>query len=73
MTLRTKLPYLDILPTHFQRFDHGKEVQQDVPASWKLQADDRLLWECAQFGGIAEVVSCAVQGELNHATFKKVS
>jgi hypothetical protein len=53
---------------NFQAFDHGKVVEQGY-SSMKLKEGDCFRWDCAQFCGIAVVVS----HENNNLKFRKLS
>ncbi len=50
---------VEILMTHFQKFDHNEEVVEHVPQEWNLKEGDQVSWELAQFYGVARVVSVA--------------
>ena len=48
-----------ISATHFYEFDHGQAINELVPVGWALKPGDVVDWECAQYDGRAEVVSCS--------------
>jgi|GEM_PF-2263665 hypothetical protein len=52
-----KVPWITICLGHFQKFDKGKIVKEIVPEEYDLQPGEIFHWECAQFYGLAEVVS----------------
>jgi hypothetical protein len=58
MALRRNIDgYLTIALTHFQEFDQGQEVQQNLPFRWNLQPGDKVEWECGHnHNGIAEII-----------------
>jgi len=72
--MRTSLPFVEILCSRFQEFDHGEHIEQLIPASYRLQTGDQFYWSCAQFDGIAEVVSCAEpEAEYTLCVIKKIT
>ncbi len=73
MRFRNELPYLMISLTSFQVFDHNNEIKERIPDGWDLLMGDRIPWECAQFDGIAEVISCKVVKGHQVCIIKKVS
>ena len=64
---------LTIAAAHFQTFDHGTEIVQNVPRSWNLEPGDEVRWQCAQFDGFARVVWCRVTGDALTCGFNKAS
>lgn len=74
MAFRRDLPYFDVSLARFQDFDHGKVIGQNVPINWALEPGDVLEWDCAQFYGTTEVVSCGepVNGSVR-CKFKKLT
>lgn len=58
----------------FQDFDHGKIVEDFIPAAWILQVGDRLNYEAGHnIRGVAEVVSVGTRDrESVLCTFKKI-
>ena len=74
MTVRTELPCVQIPLTRFQEFDQGMPIDQELPTEWKLESDDIVNWECAQFDGQAVVISCdEPKGKTVFCTLEKIS
>jgi hypothetical protein len=74
MAYRRELLY-DIFLGVFQDFDHGKDVEDSVPAAWKLAPGDRLEYAAGQnISGTAEVVSVGEQdGDRVRCVFRKIN
>ncbi len=73
MALRKDLPRIIILATHFHKFDRGQEIEQIVPIHWNMKPGDTIEWECAQYGGRAEIISCKKKGRSHTCVIKKLS
>lgn len=73
--LREGVPYIEILATRFQEFDNGIQVDIPLPAVYRLNKGDRFRWSCAQFVGIAEVISTSgkVEGSTEHCVIAKIN
>ncbi len=73
--MRTSLPFVEILCSRFQKFDHGEDIEQLVPTSYRLQTGDRFYWSCmGTLDGIAEVVRrTEIDDECDVCVIKKVT
>ena len=69
-----EMKHVIISLSYFQKFDHGKQVTQRLPAGLKLKEGDTVSWECAQYSGTARVISCGPsKGGLVECTLEKTS
>jgi len=52
--------------TSFQKFDHGKEIEDVIPADLTPVSGDTITYEAGpSIWGIAEIVSCSENGGLS--------
>ncbi|MFH0873434.1 MAG: hypothetical protein V1846_01190 [Candidatus Komeilibacteria bacterium] len=63
------LHWILISPASMQALDHGRTIEEIVPVEWGLEVGDMIEWECGEYSGNAEVISC--QGDM--VILKKVT
>ncbi|MDO8594382.1 MAG: hypothetical protein Q7R93_02600 [bacterium] len=75
MTLRTDIPFVELLATGFQEFDHGGIIEQSIPTYYRMREGDGFHWSCgSNLQGIAEVIGCTEpRGGYVACTIRKVN
>lgn len=56
MATRNDVRFIMIPLSLFQSFDHGAEIEIEIPAQHDLRVGDIFSWECAQYDGEAKVI-----------------